>query len=155
MNKEEAAKEVGISVRTLQRAMKDEKISYSYQRSKANGKQEVVFSEDDIASYKKTLEYKEEKPATALMTRPDTDLARSVVIATKEILEFNYGLSKPGHSVAVEAKLLLKLDEAALLTGLSKKILRNAIEEKKLKAQMIGKAFRIKRADLDAYIKNL
>jgi excisionase family DNA binding protein len=49
----------------------------------------------------------------------------------------------------------LKLDEASLLTGLSRQILRDAIEAKKLKAKIIGRAWRIKREDLDQYLKKL
>jgi excisionase family DNA binding protein len=52
-------------------------------------------------------------------------------------------------------KPLLKLDEATALTGLSRNTLREAIETKKLKGKMIGRAFRIKRDDLDEYIKKL
>jgi excisionase family DNA binding protein len=57
--------------------------------------------------------------------------------------------------VDLSKKPLLKLDESARLTGLSKQILREAIEAKKLKAKIIGRAWRVKRADLDAYIKKL
>jgi excisionase family DNA binding protein len=57
--------------------------------------------------------------------------------------------------VPIADKPLLKLDEAAALTGLSRDTLRKAIKTKKLKGKMIGKAFRIKRNDLDEYIKKL
>jgi Sec-independent protein translocase protein TatA len=87
VNKEEAAKEIGISVRTLQRAMKDERISYSYQRSKANGKQEVIFSDEDVQQFKKSLEYKEEKPAGASLSKSKTDLSQSVILSGKELAE--------------------------------------------------------------------
>jgi excisionase family DNA binding protein len=42
--------------------------------------------------------------------------------------------------------------EAAQLSGLSRGHLREAIEEKKLKARIIGRGWRVKRADLDAYV---
>jgi excisionase family DNA binding protein len=57
--------------------------------------------------------------------------------------------------VPVESKPLLKLDEASQLTGLSRQILREAIEQNKLKAKIVGRAWRIKRDALDQYLKNL
>jgi excisionase family DNA binding protein len=47
------------------------------------------------------------------------------------------------------------LTEAALLAGLSRGHLRLAIAEKKLKARIIGRGWRVKREDLEAYIKKL
>jgi excisionase family DNA binding protein len=58
-------------------------------------------------------------------------------------------------NVSIADKPLLKLNEAAALTGLSRDTLRTAIDAKKLKGKLIGKAFRIKRDDLDEYIKKL
>ena len=61
--------------------------------------------------------------------------------------------SKPALSVA--DKLTLSLMEAAQLSGLSRGHLREAIENKKLKARIIGRAWRVKRDDLDAYVRKL
>jgi excisionase family DNA binding protein len=55
----------------------------------------------------------------------------------------------------VAAKLLLTLSECQTLTGLSRAVLREAIETKKLKAKLIGRSFRIKRPDLEAFVKAL
>ncbi len=52
-------------------------------------------------------------------------------------------------------KLTLSLMEAAQLSGLSRRILRQAIEEKKLRARIIGRGWRVKRDDLEAYVKKL
>jgi excisionase family DNA binding protein len=52
-------------------------------------------------------------------------------------------------------KLLLNLRECRLLTGLSDATLRAAIREGELAGQFIGRAYRVKRADLDKFIKNL
>jgi excisionase family DNA binding protein len=57
--------------------------------------------------------------------------------------------------VPVEAKLLLTLQEAQALTGLSRDTLRHAIDDGTLKAQVIGRGFKIKRADLDEYVAKL
>jgi excisionase family DNA binding protein len=61
--------------------------------------------------------------------------------------------SKPALSVA--DKLTLSLIEASQLSGLSRGHLREAIEDKKLKARIIGRGWRMSRASLDAYVKRL
>ncbi len=55
----------------------------------------------------------------------------------------------------LSAKLLLTLSECTALTGLSRTILKAAIDKGDLKASQIGRAYRIKRVDLDAYLKSL
>jgi excisionase family DNA binding protein len=50
---------------------------------------------------------------------------------------------------------LLTLAEAQTLTGLARGVLREAIDRGKLKAKIIGRAWRIKRDDLNAFIKKL
>jgi len=57
--------------------------------------------------------------------------------------------------VRLTDKLTLTLTEATLLSGLSRGYLRQAIHAGKLKARIIGKGWRVKRADLDSYVKKL
>ncbi len=45
--------------------------------------------------------------------------------------------------------------EAPALTNLSRTRLRRAIEEKKPRARIIGRAWRVKRGDLEAYVRKL
>ncbi|WP_245927742.1 helix-turn-helix domain-containing protein [Aphanothece hegewaldii] len=58
-------------------------------------------------------------------------------------------------TVGIENKLLLTLKEVQALTGLSRETLRDAIASNQLKAQIVGKAWRVKRKDLEEYIENL
>jgi excisionase family DNA binding protein len=58
-------------------------------------------------------------------------------------------------SLSVADKLTLSLVEASQLSGLSRGHLREAIEAKKLKARIIGRGWRVKRDDLDLYVKKL
>ncbi len=58
-------------------------------------------------------------------------------------------------TVPIESKILLTLDEARSLTGLSTQILRDAIKQGNLNAKLIGKSWRIKRNDLDKFVENL
>lgn len=60
-----------------------------------------------------------------------------------------------GVSATPGEKLLLTLPEAASLTGLSRAYLKNAIAKGTLVAKPIGRLWRIKRADLDAFIDAL
>lgn len=58
-------------------------------------------------------------------------------------------------TVPVESKILLTLDEAQALTGLSKGYLRNGINQGNLKTKLIGKSWRIKRSTLDSFVNYL
>ncbi len=49
----------------------------------------------------------------------------------------------------------MTISECRLLTGLSRQLLRQAIEDEKLKGRIIGRAYRVKRGDLDEYIEKL
>ncbi len=157
MNKEAAANELGISVRSLQRLVQSQKISVTYRRGES-GKQEAIFNPEEIENYKLGRDAEIVKPAVA--TTNDTALARSDATTSdtalaRNVIEtiFNLGLQKP--AVPIADKPLLKLDEAAALTGLSRQLLRQAIEDGNLKGKIIGRGFRVKRADLDAFITEL
>jgi excisionase family DNA binding protein len=55
----------------------------------------------------------------------------------------------------LRSKLLLTLDEAQTITGLSREILQEAIKNGELPSKIMGKAYRIKTQDLERYIANL
>ncbi len=157
MNKEEAANYIGASVRTLQRLTGAGKIPVTYERGHKGD--EARYSQSDLDAYLQS-----QKPV-ALM-RPDTDAtndatqAMSLVttggaasgMAGAALIEAFAQMSAP---VRVSEKFTLSLVEAAQLSGLSRGHLRFAIEEKKLKARIIGRGWRVKREDLEAYIKKL
>jgi excisionase family DNA binding protein len=152
MNKETAAEALGISIRSLQRLVQSEKISVTYKRGES-GKQEAIFNADEIEIYKQQRDIESIKPAAA--TTGDTALARNDANQFLQVLRQAITPDAKAAGVPIADKPLLKLDEAAALTGLSRDTLRKAIETKKLKGKMIGKAFRIKRDDLNEYIKKL
>jgi excisionase family DNA binding protein len=152
MNKEEAAEKLGISVRSLQRIAQAGKISVIYKRGES-GKQEAIFNADELEDFKRQRDIETIKQTTA--TTNDTALARSDTHQFLEMLRSAVTPEQRPLSVQIADKPLLKLDEAAALTGLSRDILRKAIQNKELKGKLIGKAYRVKRDDLDKYIKNL
>ncbi len=153
MNKEDAAKALGISVRSLQRIVQSGKISVTYKRGES-GKQEAIFNPEEIENYKQQRDVETVKSADA--TTSDTALARSDATQFLDILRNAITPEQQKQpSVKIADKPLLKLDEAAALTGLSRDTLRKAIDREELKARLIGRAFRIKRSDLDKFIENL
>jgi hypothetical protein len=52
-------------------------------------------------------------------------------------------------------KILLSLKDCHILTGLSGQYLREQIQIGKLKGRIIGKGYKVKRTDLDAFIRKL
>jgi excisionase family DNA binding protein len=89
-------------------------------------------------------------------------LARAYAAGLQEVVQRLPAMLPPasnGHAVVsltdLAAKLTLSLMEASQLSGLSRGHLREAIEEKKLKARIIGRGWRVKRDDLEAYVKKL
>lgn len=155
MNKEQAATHIGVSVRTLQRLTGAGKIAVTYERGHKGD--EARYSQSDLDAYLQS-----QKPV-ALM-RPDAGAASGAtqamsLVATNgaasgaaALIEAFAQMSAP---VRVSEKFTLSLVEAAQLSGLSRGHLRLAIEEKKLKARIIGRGWRVKREDLEAYIKKL
>jgi excisionase family DNA binding protein len=157
MNKEEARIELGISVRSLQRLVQSKKISVRYKRGDS-GKQEAIFNTEEIENYKQQRDAEIIKPAIA--TTGDAALARSDATTgdtalARNVIETIFNAIGQKPAVAIADKPLLKLDEAAALTGLSRQLLRQAIADGKLKGRIIGRAYRVKREDLDEFIKKL
>jgi excisionase family DNA binding protein len=155
MNKTEAAQFLKVSPRTLQRLSQQGKINVAYKNSKSGAAAD--YDEADLQRY---LEQQQNsiiyRPATeetqALATTPNTNIITGADRLAAALEALHHPPKKP--TVPIEEKLLLKLDEAAALTGLSRQTLRTAIDTKKLRAQIAGRAWRIKRVDLESFVKN-
>lgn len=154
MDKEAAAQTLGISVRSLQRLVQSEKLSVTYKRGDS-GKQEAIFNPEEIENFKYQRDVETTKPAN--VTTSDMLLARNVIDPTEffNVLRDAIIPQPKVAAVAVADKPLLKLDEASALTGLSKEFLKKAIKSDELQGRRIGNPYRIKREDLDDYIKRL
>jgi excisionase family DNA binding protein len=166
MTKEEAADFLGVSVRTLQRHVKNGRIKVTYKHSKSGGT-EAVFDKDELSAFKEELDRGEvravvvppQRQANAIAATP-RDMSQLVALVAATVRETLPALQQPATHVEatlsdLAAKPLLKLNEAARLTGLSRDILRAAIEARALKAKIVGRAWRIKQVDLSDYIKRL
>jgi excisionase family DNA binding protein len=162
MNKKEAAEHLGISTRLVEKYAGDGRLGeVKYVRGRT-GKQ-AEYEPEAVAKLKAELE----SPAYSLAPTVPTNINAAGLVGILEriaaALDNRPALtgadvasgndSKP--SVTVADKILLTLREASALTNLSPGHLRTAIDEGKLKAKIVGRGWKVKRADLDAYVKKL
>lgn len=127
-----------------------------------------MFDAAELEAFKAELGQKLYRPAVET-TNPDTSETALARLSSNEIVQPELAESER-LSVLIEAllehqsqrtstpayhKLLLTIAEAQELTGLSRAILREAISQGTLKAQVIGKSWRIKYTDLERYVEKL
>ncbi len=155
LKKEDAAAYIGVSVRTLQRLAGRGEIPRSEERGPKG--LEARFDSTDLDAYL-------EKHKPQALFRPS---AAAPLVTTRDMRQDaplvttggTGGQQSPGMAAlaafGASSKLLLSLHDARALTGLSTQFLRDAIKTGKLKGRIIGKGYKIKRADLDNYIKKL
>ena len=162
MNKKEAAKLLGKSVRAIQRYTTDGKLTVKYIQGKTG--LEAIYNEAEIRRLKAELEApvyqvrqaEHDMPAdsTALTRATISDLERVTSMAAitfGERMVAAVQALKPNQpaALAIADKLTLTLQEAATLSGLSRNWLLDAIKARRLKAAKRGRGWNIKRADLD------
>jgi excisionase family DNA binding protein len=151
VNKKEVSESLGVSVRRVEQFDEKSRLGAKTYVKGKTGK-EAHWESEAVERLKVELN-STDTPDTGLQMLRSPD-ARLFVASLIEALQSR---EEPRKSVSVEIadKPLLKLDEAAALTGLSRQILRDAIKAEKLKGKRIGRAYRIKRDDLDDFVKNL
>jgi excisionase family DNA binding protein len=163
MNKKEVAEYLGVSTRLVEKYASESRLGEVVYVRGRTGKQ-AEYNRESVENLKVELE----TPSTAITAQrsPDARLFAAQLIEALERheqtrIEAIRGLleesgDKPrSASIRASEKLLLNINDCRLLTGLSRRVLRQAIEDGKLKARIIGRAYRIKRADLDEFISNL
>ncbi len=151
MNKKEVSESLGVSVRRVEQFDEKGRLGAKTYLKGKTGK-EAHWESEAVERLKVELN-STDTPDTNLQTLRSPD-ARLFAASLIEAMQ-NRNEPRKSGLVEIADKPLLKLDEAAALTGLSRQILRDAIRAEELKAKLIGRAFRIKRADLDNFIKNL
>jgi excisionase family DNA binding protein len=162
MNKKEASEFLGVSTRLVEKYASEGRLGeVTYVRGRT-GKQ-AEYDRQAVEKLKAVLD----TPDTAIATRtPDARLFAAHLVEILERREqanieairglLNEGSNKPrSASIRISEKTLLTINDCRLLTGLSRQLLRQAIEDGKLKGRIIGRAYRVKREDLDRYIANL
>ena len=170
MTKQEAAEFLGCSPRQIERYVAENRIGVVMVKGKT--RPTPTYDESELARLKSELERPTHRPAVERVGEPSREMATGADTAlallsqpsqlegfTRFIIEtVNAAKSTaaPAPTIAdIAAKPLLTLAEAQLLTGLSRDVLRAAISTGDLDARQIGRAWRIKRAALDAYIGGL
>ena len=166
LSKAEAAKYLGISTRALERYTQQGKIGVKYVKGK-RGKQ-ARYQSAELEELKKELSTETHKPTveqvstvtdnlpvgiSALVEKIALPITSHLAVLTEAVQNLQRASNRP--FVPIEEKLLLTLPEVQALTGLSRDTLRDAIKQNELSAKIIGKAWRIKRSDLEDYIENL
>jgi predicted DNA-binding transcriptional regulator AlpA len=120
--------------------------------------------EADVMKLKAQLE-------TPVLTAREVETGRdiSAIVAVPKRREVNHssalaiwdrgaGRTETGRDrpfVPTSDKLLLSLDEAAALTGLSAARLRLAIGEEKLVARKVGRAWKMRRGDVERFVDSI
>lgn len=167
MNKRQAAEFLGVSVRALERYVQQGKLTVRYEKGKT--RPTANFDQTELEAFKEELNQPTIKPAVesrqiTTEVYEETDITPVNMSESGEFTAIDKlagmvemlitrGDKKP--TVPIESKILLTLDEAQAMTGLSKSYLREAIGQGSLKAKQIGKSWRVKRGDLDDFVENL
>ncbi|MBA3920189.1 MAG: helix-turn-helix domain-containing protein [Nostocaceae cyanobacterium] len=170
MNKQQAADFLGVSVRALERYVQQGRIGVKYEKGKT--RPTVQFDQGELDAFKAELNQPSYKPAveSRQITTDQQSETDKPMLYTDELAEFGeirvidklasiieglIGRSEQSKSVPIADKLMLTIEEAQALTGLSREFLRVAINSESLIAKIIGKSWRIKRSDLDEFIDSL
>jgi hypothetical protein len=167
LGKKEAADYLGMSTRTLERYVNDGRLSVRYEES-ANG-QIALFDPEELDQLKEQKQIPRIKPAVIgselAPTSSDINLSGNVgglftpfqrlierlILALNTRDDFRQKITP----AQLQGKLLLKISEVQVLTGLSREFLIESIKDESLKAQIIGKAYRVKFKDLERFIDEL
>jgi excisionase family DNA binding protein len=132
-----------------------------------------LFNEGELERLKKELDefMPETWPGAKSLVPQETETplevsAETSALAPAQVMEFGErliaalrALRQPTQECMTVAdmahKLMLTLPEASALSNLSRSHLREALKRGKLKGKIIGRGWRIKRADLDTYVRAL
>ncbi len=166
MNKREAAEFLGIGVRSLERYMSQNRIAYTRVRGKTG--EVVIFEDSELQRFKDELyqpthdgavEVRQVSPqnSSQMVTNSQimADVGESLLNISEGIDALLEAVKELAVKIPVENKPLLTLAEARQLSGLSRQYLLQAIKEKRLKGQMVGRAWRVKRRDLECFVASL
>jgi len=171
MNIKEAAEYLGISIKTLERKIAAGAVSVAYVPG-ATGKQRT-FDRAELDRFKAAEAEKavattyvisksrnSDAPSSQALQRAGSEQGISMLasVLADALRATQTHANGTGGAVSITDlahKLTLSLVEASLVSGLSRNHLRAAIADKKLKARIIGRGWRVKRDDLDLYVKKL
>lgn len=161
LTKQEAAAEIGVSLRTLEYMLARNEVAHRLIKGKT--RPVVVIDREEIDRVRTAREAAEHRgavqPTEALvkqgarqMSQVTANPATAPPGPLQSSAEFLAGIRS---ALVLPHQLTLTLAEAATLAGLSKDYLRQAIKTGRLKASKRGRGWNVKRADLEAWVKKL
>ena len=156
--KKQVAGIFGCSSRTVERWIKDGKLSPTTVQGKY-GKQTMINPEEVEALKELEASLGIDRGVTLGQTTlplPQNPITPTLVNqAISEPLNALVEAILDHRAVPIHQKLMLTLKEAQALSGMSRSYLLEAIEGKKLKAQVIGRGWKVKRADLEKWVAKI
>jgi excisionase family DNA binding protein len=170
MTKQQAADYLGVTIRSIEAYAAKGKLTPM--RAKGTRGDITVYNEEELARLKQEREQASYVPNfAALAPRPQQQAIApqppsfdwtSWLLTRLSDPQFMDAIGKlveviAKHSAATKTadRLALTLKEASDLSGLSTTTLRNDIHSGELKAKIIGRGWKIRRADLDSYMSRV
>lgn len=159
--KKEAADYLAITIRAIENAVAKGKLDA--QKVKGARGIEWRFEQTELDRYKtarETVSFVTGNfaPPVSLATQDTTAILEKLVAVLEQQQQQKPPALLPPPTVSVAEKLTLSLEEASQLSGFSTTQLREAIKAEKLRTVPVGttgKRKRIRREDLDMYVKKL
>lgn len=166
MNKKEAAAYLNVSTRAIERYTAQGKLTPIYKKGRTGPA--PVYDQVQLDDLKKQMDMAADATHPTVQIdkhdkkdksdKHDRDSALVLRSGSRaDLVAFIAALDKArGISIAdISVKPLLTRAEAQRYTGLSKELLHQAVTSGKVKEIKLGRAYRMKRTDLDAYIEQL
>lgn len=156
ISRKEAADLLNASEKKIQRLTSAGKLTVIYQKRSAGG-QEALYKAEDVAKLKEILD-KGEIPPTIIQNAKTSTRSSALVSASKATALAPVTHTEPGRRKKISvteaaAKLILNLAEASVLTHISEEDLRADLRTGKLRGAIRGRGWKIKRVDLEEYIR--
>lgn len=145
LNKQEAIAYLGISERTLERYTKRHKIAVRYENTEHGRQPFYPIAELDRVKEERSSTY---HPA---ITTEET----GITFTPQERSLLQVWVENTLVAQRLDYRLVLNLNEAAAISGLSKSHLLQAIKGQQLNAQKIGRGWKVRKRDLEDYIDSL
>ncbi|HEX8184354.1 MAG TPA: helix-turn-helix domain-containing protein [Blastocatellia bacterium] len=156
LTKKEASEILGTSTRAIERYTAKGLLHVTYDDDRR-----ALYDEREVSALKLKMEEPRQPATTAIARRGEEVAIIAQSIGQQVGLQIAQAMSQPGAAAApardlrqLAIKLVLTVDEAVALSGLGKSHIIEAIQEGKLK-RLPGRARRIKRVDLEMYVKKL
>jgi MerR HTH family regulatory protein len=161
VDKKAAAEFLGVSTRTIESYSKEGRISVAYIQGK-NGRQ-ADYREEELRALKEDLETPVHRsfvaPKTSEITSSEVfsfgdanaNGGLATVVPSERVIELLEAISGAQRLALLWNKLVWNLEEAAIATGYSRFHLRQAIALGNLRAQKVGRGWKVRPSDLRDY----